>query len=364
MLGHSWSIAGRLLTRLVGIDRCVQISAQVRRPLSPPISATLNITRRCNSRCCYCLSWQIHDAPEPSLAEIKGVLNSLAHIGLQRVAFSGGEPLVRRDLEEMVAYAHSRGLWVNVLSNGLLATEKRVTALVEAGMDYLTLSIDSANPEVYRSLRGVPFEAFEERLSDCMRVRDRSSPLQLGVHSVICRQNLESLPDLVRYLDEREIFISFQAIHPVFNVGGQQVQDDMQFRPRDRPDLERLISKLLALKSQGLRVSASRYYLEHLAAYAAEHQMPPDHRCAAGYSTLAIDNLLNLYACWPLPPIGDLRQARLESYWFSRAYQRRREQMWRMDCPGCWLSCHAEKGADARRRELRDQMRHRTSERR
>ena len=72
---------------------------------------------------------------------------------------------------------------------------------------------------------------------------------------------------------------------------------------------------------------------------------------------MAIDHHLNVYPCWPLKPIGNLRDCKLEDLWFSSDYQRMRGRMWRTECPKCWLSCHAERGPDARKREIKKYMR-------
>jgi pyrroloquinoline quinone biosynthesis protein E len=356
---YPWSIVGKVCTAIVGVDRGVGLSACLGFPLAPPISVGINITKRCNSKCLYCLCWQIKDAPEPTLDEMRGVIDSLARLRVHRVAFSGGEPLLREDLEDLVAYAHYNGLFTNVLTNGLLATTKRVERLIEAGLDYLTLSMDSADPRVYTFLRGVPFEAFERRLEECIQVCSHTSRFMLSVHSVICRANLESIPDLVKYLDEREVFTSFQIIHPVFNAGGKQIECGLQFQKEDELVLKSLIEELIKMKTQGYRISASTYYLAHVPAYAIDNQLPPSFHCRAGYSSIAIDHHLNAYSCWPLKPVGNLHDCKLEDLWFSSDYQRIREQMWRTECPRCWLSCHAELGPDARKQEIRSFMRQR-----
>ena len=321
------------------------------------ISAGINITKQCNSKCRYCLSWQITDASQPTLEEVKSIVDSLALLGFQRIAFSGGEPLLRNDLTAMVQYAHQNELLVNVLTNGLLATKKRIYEMIDAGLKYLTLSMDSINPKIYTYLRGIPYEVFHERLEECVAIKEKTPQLFLSVHCVISKTNMSDIPDLVKYLDQRGVFTSFQVIHPIFNSQGKQIQSPLYFSLADKPELEEVINKLIEMKYKGYKISSSKFYLENIPRYSIENRFPEGHRCRAGYTSVAIDHHLNVYACWPMQSVGNLKQTSLEKLWYSRDYQKIRQKMWNIECPKCWLSCHAELGADARMREIKQLMR-------
>ena len=352
------ALPGKLLARVVGINRSIEMSARLGYPLAPPVSSAIVITKKCNSRCLYCLSWQIEDAPELTLNDVCKLVDSLACLGVQWLTFSGGEPLLCEDLENMVAYACDRGLHVNVMTNGLLATTERIAGLVEVGLYGLIFSMDSIDPQVYTLLRGVPFEVFVKRLSECIEVRDRLGGFMISVHSVICRANLDGIPDLVRFLDDLGVFASFQVIHPVFNARGRQIKCELSFREEDERILTLSIEKLIEMKTQGYRIGSSLEYLKHIPKYAIDHVLPDGFHCRAGYNSIAIDNRLDLYPCWSFSPISNLRDKRLEDVWFSSDYQRMRERMWRADCHGCWLSCHTERELEARKRELMKYMHH------
>ncbi len=125
----------------------------------PPYLVALNLTRRCNLACAHCyLDAKVMkqgDPDEMSTAEVKEVLASIAAVGPEAmVVLTGGEPLLRRDLEDIAAHAAGLGLMVVVGSNGLQLTPARARRLKSAGVAGVGLSIDSLRPERHDAFRG------------------------------------------------------------------------------------------------------------------------------------------------------------------------------------------------------------------
>ncbi|HEY5999995.1 MAG TPA: radical SAM protein [bacterium] len=123
-----------------------------------PTFATVAVTYRCQCRCEHCYS----DSParprenELTTEEARRVLREIRGLGAMIVHFSGGEPLLREDLFELVAYARSLGLLTRVNSNGLLLTDENVRRLKVAGLTECGVSLDSADPAVHDRFRGTP----------------------------------------------------------------------------------------------------------------------------------------------------------------------------------------------------------------
>jgi len=123
-----------------------------------PTFVTVAVTYRCQCRCEHCYS----DSPtrpreiELGTEELRSVLRQIRGLGAMAVHFSGGEPLLREDLFDLVAYARSLGLLTRVNSNGLLLTEENVQRLKAAGLTECGVSLDSADPEVHDRFRGTP----------------------------------------------------------------------------------------------------------------------------------------------------------------------------------------------------------------
>ena len=116
-----------------------------------------NITRTCNLKCVHCYSDSAarRYPGELTTEQCKAVLDDLAAFRVPAVLFSGGEPLLRPDVFELASYARSLGLHVVLSSNGTLVTAEHARRFVEIGFSYVGLSLDSADPAVHDTFRGV-----------------------------------------------------------------------------------------------------------------------------------------------------------------------------------------------------------------
>jgi AdoMet-dependent heme synthase len=111
-----------------------------------PLYVAWEITHRCNARCLHCYSASGPDANcarDLTTDEALGVIDQLADAGVMVLAFSGGEPMMRRDWTVLVRRAVGRRLSVNVGTNGSTVTERRADQLSELGVHSVTVSLDS-----------------------------------------------------------------------------------------------------------------------------------------------------------------------------------------------------------------------------
>jgi AdoMet-dependent heme synthase len=126
-----------------------------------PLYVAWEITHRCNARCLHCYSASGPDADQThdlTTDEALSVIDQLADAGVMVLAFSGGEPIMRRDWAELVGRAVGRGLSVNVGTNGSTVTERRADQLRDLGVHSVTVSLDSHRPEIhdrFRQVRGL-----------------------------------------------------------------------------------------------------------------------------------------------------------------------------------------------------------------
>jgi radical SAM protein with 4Fe4S-binding SPASM domain len=124
-----------------------------------PFLIALNLTQRCNLACehCYLDAKVLKEGGTDELGteELKRVLSDIASTGPEAmVVLTGGEPLLRRDIEELAAHASGLGLIVVVGSNGILLTRDRIESLKHAGVAGIGLSVDSLDPEHHDRFRG------------------------------------------------------------------------------------------------------------------------------------------------------------------------------------------------------------------
>lgn len=164
--------------------------------IDPPLALLAELTHRCPLRCPYCSNpLELSRASAELDTETwKRVFTEAAELGVLQVHFSGGEPLVRRDLAELVRHASELGLYGNLITSGIHLDNARLTALVEAGLEHVQLSIQDAHLASGDRIAGLPGAQHVKRRSARLV---RKAGLPLTVNAVVHRQNLDRLADII-----------------------------------------------------------------------------------------------------------------------------------------------------------------------
>jgi pyrroloquinoline quinone biosynthesis protein E len=164
--------------------------------LEIPIGLLAEITHRCPLQCLYCsnpLALERADA-ELSVAEWARVFDEAAALGVVQLHISGGEPLARRDVAEIIAAARSADLYVNLITAAVNLTPARADALVAAGVDHVQISFQDTTS--FGIARITKFEGGLEKKTQAARlVVERGLPLT--INAVVHRQNLDHLAEMI-----------------------------------------------------------------------------------------------------------------------------------------------------------------------
>jgi 12,18-didecarboxysiroheme deacetylase len=162
-----------------------------------------NVTRRCNLRCvhCYAHAKDHAEANELTTEQGKAFLDDLAAFGVPVVLFSGGEPLVRKDLPELASYAVGKGMRAVISTNGTLINAPMARTLKEIGLSYVGISIDGMQ-EVNDRFRAVPgaFRAALDGIRNC-----QAAGIKVGLRFTINRFNVQEIPGIFQLIEEMEI---------------------------------------------------------------------------------------------------------------------------------------------------------------
>jgi PqqA peptide cyclase len=164
-------------------------------PTSNPLALIAELTHRCPLHCVYC-SNPIELAQrnrELSTGAWACVLREAAALGVLQVDFTGGEPLARPDLAELIRAARSAGLYASLITSGLPLDEKRLEELVRAGLDHFQLSFQAAQEESADEFAGMHAHAHKLRVAEWVK-RHR---IALTLNFVIHRQNLDQLEEML-----------------------------------------------------------------------------------------------------------------------------------------------------------------------
>jgi heme d1 biosynthesis radical SAM protein NirJ len=164
---------------------------------SPPGPVVIwNLIRRCNLTCkhCYSISADTDFPGELTTEEVFQVMDDLRAFGVPVLILSGGEPLLRRDIFEISAYAKRRGFYTALSTNGTLIDESMADRIAGLDYDYIGISLDGigATHDRFRRMNG----AFDASLRALQLCRDRG--LKVGVRFTMTLDNASELPDLLR----------------------------------------------------------------------------------------------------------------------------------------------------------------------
>src|ERR1044071_6765579 len=159
-----------------------------------PYAVLTELTYRCPLHCPYCSNPMATAAgAELSVSEWERVFREAAELGVLQAGLSGGEPLVRLDLEEIVRGAREARLYTNLITSGVGLDEPRARALRDAGLDSVQLSFQSDEPDLADEIAGA--RAHGRKLEAAAAVRTAGIPLSLNV--VIHRRNIDRLPQII-----------------------------------------------------------------------------------------------------------------------------------------------------------------------
>ncbi|MGW7369263.1 pyrroloquinoline quinone biosynthesis protein PqqE [Streptomyces sp. NPDC054841] len=164
-------------------------------PVAPPWALLAELTHGCPLRCAYCSNpvELVGRSAELTTRQWTDVLRQASGLGVVQMHVSGGEPLLRRDLTEIVAAADAYGIHTQLVTSGVGLHEKRLTALTGAGLRSVQLSVQHADAVASELVAGARSFAAKERAARL--VRDAGLPLGLNV--VLHRANLDALDDIV-----------------------------------------------------------------------------------------------------------------------------------------------------------------------
>jgi 12,18-didecarboxysiroheme deacetylase len=207
-----------------------------------------NVTRRCNLRCVHCYAHADEKAGADELTHGQGrfLLDDLAAFGVPVVLFSGGEPLVRKDLPELAAYAVGKGMRAVISTNGTLITPSVARTLKDIGLSYVGISLDGMQ-EVNDRFRGVPgaFRLALDGIRNC-----QAAGIKVGLRFTINRFNVQEIPGIFDLIEEMDIpRVCFY--HLVYAGRGSQLMKEDLDPEETRRTLDLIIDRTRRLHDQG-----------------------------------------------------------------------------------------------------------------
>lgn len=323
--------------------------AQARLKPAPglPTQVHLSVTDRCFLPCLHCDIWKnkTEDLPEQVWSD---TIDKLATwLGPAAMNFVGGEPLLRKDLERLMARATRLGFTVSFNTNGWLMTDARARALSDAGVSIAYLSMDGFKESTVDHSRGRP-GSHKKIIEVCDRLDKLPNP-RVVITCIMHGKNAKEVPDLLRWVKDRGYEL---VVHPLYQNFGANAYDPTWWRRSPMwPDASELsaIDDALDVLIEERRVWGKVCNpIEQLVAFKAHFRNPSVYNgkiCKAGHSDIAFDPAGNIRLCYFLEPIANLRDDdAFPKLWNGLSAMRRRYEVSR--CPrSCnLLNCNFERG--------------------
>ncbi len=217
-------------------------SSRHRRPI-----VVWNITRACNLACahCYSNSDQLPAEDELTTAQALKVIDDLAAFGAPVLLFSGGEPLLRPDIFDLLAYTRRKGIKTVLSSNGTCIDQTAAEKIAVAKVDYVGISLDSPDPETHDAFRGRK-GAFDRTLNAIRLLKEQRQ--KVGLRITLTKTNAGRIEDIFALARKIEIpRICFYHLVPA----GRGARDVALTPPETRTTVEKILACTQAAVREG-----------------------------------------------------------------------------------------------------------------
>ncbi len=301
-----------------------------------PISATLELTYRCNLTCRTCGVWKkgFKDIEkELTLSETFQIIDQLKAFRIERVSLLGSEPFMKENIEDIFRYIKKIGLKCFITSNGVLMTPENIRAMVEAEVDRINISIDGVG-ERHDKIRGVPgtFEKARANVRFLVEERKKSGKKRpvITLHSTLSRLNIDQIEPVKRLKNEWQVdHVTFQYMVETPKEKVEETQfdgvraashrlsawnDSLLFR---KEEVDHLRQTIQSMRERGEKLDFAMRSLDRWSDPNLLTGQVPIKRCYATHNHLLINPFGDLIPCSNIDdlPFGNLRKNSLEEIW-------------------------------------------------
>lgn len=298
----------------------------------------ISITSRCNLRCKMC------DIPSVRSEELetgvwKQVIRDAGRSGVSAIVFSGGEPLLREDLFDLISFTKEQNMMACVTSNGLLIDELCARRLSEAGVDVVNVSLEGPE-EVHDQLRGQG--SFDSALLAIKNLRKYK--IERTIATVVTSRNFKHLPYIVKLAQQYGVTaLKFQPFSSLFLKTGKRGEDFFLIA-QDSPAFFESIKKVIWLcRSYGISTNPGKYF-DEMSRYLVKRSGNIQHHCPALFESCPINAKGEVYPCWVLTGpeylIGNIKGESFSDIWSSSRRAGLIKKICQRGCQGCLLSCY------------------------
>ncbi len=314
--------------------------------ITGPIIGGLLLNYRCNLKCSYCSYWKITDPTgEMSTERALDLIQQFHDIGTSGVGLMGGEPFLRKDVYQVIHKIKNLGMTCSTTTNGYPLTGDNIARLMDTGIDFIAVSLDSPYKEIHDRIRGMSgaFEKAIDALRALIEYRNRNNySSQVILNVVISGTNFKDIPSMVtlaKELNVDHIYFLGVDLAPA-SVG----TDQLEVKQIDLEDLEGVLDYLYEEKKKDDFINTSFGHLKLMRDFQF-HNIAFPYECLAGYTSLYVDTYGKIFPCNAYlerkKHIDQLEDGKtLKDVWNSPNYTQWRNEL--LKCKACYWPCQHE----------------------
>jgi MoaA/NifB/PqqE/SkfB family radical SAM enzyme len=296
-----------------------------------PLVVHFEVTMRCNAHCNFCDYWKTD--PATKATELESFADAARFFNPIMVTFTGGEPLLRRDLEAVVASVASaiRLKYISMITHGAMLTPERAKSLWDAGVNQFNISLDFLD-ERHDEARGIP-GLTAKIFSNIPKMREKGID-SIRFNTVIKKENLDEILPIVHRAFEMGVGVSFSAYTEMKNGNASHYVTSDQLA-----QLDDVVQQLLSFKRahRGV-ITNTEHYLRRVPRYFRGELAEP---CESGMRTIHVNPTGMVRRCPDFPS---------DFHWKDfRKYEP-------INCNACYYACRGESQAPLTIARVRDIM--------
>ena len=312
--------------------------------LHRPFYVHYYITRRCLFRCKMCSIWRYGNvAEEPPVETVAEIARRLRRIGVPNVVFTGGEPFLRDELPQITRAFREAGIAVRVQTTGAkIVTPERLDAVIDAGAEHFTVSLDTLDAAKQDEICGSK-GLWDSAVNTIKYVVKRLPKSVNVVNTVVSRQNIKELPQIVEFVDGLGAYSSLVPVHLLSSDKQENLirsyAEEMAFRRGDAPLIDEAYDAVVEMKRRGKRVGASMKFLE--ASREALKTGDYGFACDAGWLYFVVFPDGALSPCDEIGPLCNVLDDDFLTFFGSKEYSQKVADLV-SPCRGCIYGCWRE----------------------
>ncbi len=313
--------------------------------MKKPLFCDLGLNEKCNMKCRMCYIWKYGRTRELEIEECKRFIFQLKEfVNLPfEINLGGGEPLLRKDIFELINICFENGFRPAISTNASLIDKDMAKRIGDSGLVRLSISLASLDEDTHDFLRGVK-GSYRQVMNAIEYLGIFYSEGEINIHTIIEDKSLDDVLAIAQWVHRHHYLkqVYFQAISFPFFAPSQDSYQWYKTKkyeylwPQHIKKSMDVIDELIVYKKSGGPIVNPVAQLQSFKAYFANPDgFARDHPCNFGDHMITVDVLGNIYLCCDMKPLGNIGVHHIQERWFSSDADRLRNEMYK-----CQKTCN------------------------